>query len=97
MRKDDLWTSFFALLLPSIYAFESFHFGIGTLQNPGMGFSLLGSSALLGLFSITLFLRRIFAKKGFSETTIIWRKHVVASGLDSCRAFHPGQGPEITR
>jgi hypothetical protein len=31
--------------------------GVGTLQKPGMGFITFGASALLGILSLTLFLR----------------------------------------
>jgi hypothetical protein len=62
MKTYDRGSSLFWLLI-SIYAFiESLRLGIGTLQNPGMGFMSFGSSGLLGILSLILFLKPSFSK-----------------------------------
>lgn len=59
----DLVSSLF-WLLTSIYVFiESARLGIGTLQEPGMGFMSFGVSGLLGIFSLILFLRAHLRKE----------------------------------
>lgn len=63
MKKYDLGSSLFWLLLSISVLIESLHLGIGTLQNPGMGFMAFGTSGLLGILSLILFLRSTLIRK----------------------------------
>ena len=63
MKGDDRGSSLFWLLLSISILIESLHLGIGTPQNPGMGFMAFGTSGLLGILSLILFLQTFFKKK----------------------------------
>jgi hypothetical protein len=57
VKAHDQVSSLFGLLV-SIYAsIESIQMGVGTLQKPGMGFITFGTSVLLGILSLALFVR----------------------------------------
>ena len=63
MKAHDQVSSLFWLLV-SIYAsIESIQMGVGTLQKPGMGFITFGTSVLLGILSLALFVRTTLRRK----------------------------------
>lgn len=62
MKHHDRGSGLFWLLVSAYALVESFRLGIGTLQNPGMGFMSFGSSGLLGILSLILFLKPSFSK-----------------------------------
>jgi len=64
MKRYDLVSSLFWLLLSIFACIGSLRLGIGSLQKPDMGFMPFGVSVLLGIFSLTLFLRTLTKKEG---------------------------------
>jgi putative tricarboxylic transport membrane protein len=62
MNTYDLGSSLFWLFLSMAVCAESLRMGIGSLQNPGMGFLGFGASGLLGTLSLILFLQTIFKR-----------------------------------
>jgi hypothetical protein len=66
MKSPDQRSSLFWLLLSISIFIESLRLGIGTPRSPGMGFMSLGTSGLLGILSIVLFLESSL-KKGKTE------------------------------
>jgi len=73
MKKHDLGSGLFWLLLSIIIFIESLHLGVGTVQNPGMGFMAFGASGLLGLLALILLFRTIFEEKE-AETAPLFPK-----------------------
>lgn len=63
MKNLDRGTSFFWLVLSILVCIESLRLGIGTPRNPGMGFMAFGASVLLGILSLTLFLKTMLKKE----------------------------------
>lgn len=62
MNTDDRGSSLFWLGFSLVILVESLRLGLGTLQNPGMGFIAFGASGMLGILSLVLFLRGLFEK-----------------------------------
>ena len=62
MRTLDQASSLFWLLASISVFIESLRLGIGTPQNPGMGFMTFGASGILGILSLFLFLKASFKK-----------------------------------
>ena len=81
MITYDRWTSLFWLALSIAVCFESLRLGFGTLHNPGMGFMAFGTSGLLGILSLILFLQTFFREEEakikplFSGT--LWKRVIV--------------------
>ena len=63
MKVYDQGSSLFWLLFSILVFIESIRLGIGTLQNPEMGFMSFGASGLLGLLSLILFFQTSFRKE----------------------------------
>jgi hypothetical protein len=63
MKSYDLGSSLFWLAVSIFVLIGSLRMGIGTLPNPGMGFMSFGASGLLGILSLTLFLKTILEKE----------------------------------
>jgi len=63
MRTLDRTSSLFWLLVSILVFAESIRIGIGTVQNPGMGFMTFGASAILGVLSLALFFQSSFRKE----------------------------------
>jgi hypothetical protein len=62
MKTLDQTSSLFWLLVSLSVFIESVRLGIGTPQNPGMGFLTFGASGLLGVLSLLLFLQASLQK-----------------------------------
>lgn len=97
MKKYDLGSSLFWLLLSLLILIESLRLGVGSLQNPGMGFMAFATAGLLGILSLILFVRTMLirgevkAEPLFSRT--IWRKgFVVFLALVIYARFMPAAG-----
>jgi hypothetical protein len=78
MKTLDRTSSLFWLLVSTSVFAESLRIGIGTVQNPGMGFVTFGASGILGILSLALFLQASFRKedrphKPFFAGTL-WRR-----------------------
>ncbi len=68
MGLYDRASSLFWLAFSIAVFIESLRLGIGTLQNPGMGFITLGASGILGILSLALFIKATVCKEiSFSE------------------------------
>ena len=63
MKTLDQTSSLFWLLVSILVFAESLRIGIGTFQNPGMGFMTLGASGILGILSLVLFLQAFLRKE----------------------------------
>jgi hypothetical protein len=63
MKNVDCWSSLFWLLLSSFACVEALRLGIGTPRRPGTGFMAFGTSVLLGILSLTLFVKSLVKKK----------------------------------
>ena len=78
MKAHDLGSSLFWLLLSVYVCIESLRGGIGTLREPGMGFIGFGASVLLGILSLTLFLKTLLQKKRLKMEPVfvgkLWRR-----------------------
>lgn len=73
------WTSSLFWLLVSISVFaESLRIGIGTVQNPGMGFMPFGASGILGILSLVLFFQTALRKEDVPHKPLfagtMWRR-----------------------
>ena len=78
MKTLDQTSSLFWLLVSILVFAESLRIGIGTVQNPGMGFVAFGASGILGILSLVLFLQASLRKEDtpskplFART--LWRR-----------------------
>ena len=80
MRMLDLRSSLFWLALSIAVITESLRMGIGTVQNPGMGFMSFWAGGLLAIFSLVLLLRTVLKKRrrrNEAELAGTWRKKVL--------------------
>jgi len=57
VKVHDQASSLFWLLVAVFASVESLRMGVGTLQKPGMGFITFGTSVLLGILSLVMFLQ----------------------------------------
>jgi len=78
MKTLDQTSSLFWLLVSiSVFA-ESLRIGIGTVQNPGMGFMTFGASGILGILSLVLFFQASVRKEDFRQKPLfagtLWRR-----------------------
>jgi hypothetical protein len=62
MRALDRTSSLIWLLVSVVVFVESLRLGIGTVQNPGMGFMTFGASGILGILSLGLLIRASLGK-----------------------------------
>lgn len=63
MRKLDIWSSIFWIILSASIGVHSLRLGLGSLFKPGPGFLFFWSSILLGTLSIILLVSAIAAKR----------------------------------
>jgi len=63
MRALDVRSSLFWLFLSIAVTVQSLRMGIGSLQNPGMGFMSFWAGGLLAMLSLVLFFRAVLKKK----------------------------------
>ena len=81
MKTYDQGSSLFWLLLSILVFIKSIHMGIGTIQNPGIGFLAFGASALLGFLSIALFLQATLQGEEAKLTPLfagtLWKKVIL--------------------
>jgi len=77
----DLRSSLFWLLISIAVVAESLRMGIGTFQNPGMGFMSLWAGGLLAVLSVMLLVKTILNKRKRADETRLsggaWRKKVL--------------------
>ena len=78
MKTLDQTSSLFWLLVSiSVFA-ESIHIGVGTVQNPGMGFMPFGASGILGILSLVLFFQASLRKEDAPHKPLfagrMWRR-----------------------
>ena len=66
--------SLFLLIFSVAVAIGAYRIGLGTLHTPGSGFMFFGASILLGLLSLHLVLKSLWAR-GATEKMIEDRKH----------------------
>jgi hypothetical protein len=62
MKTLDQTSSLFWLLVSILVFAESIRIGVGTVQNPGMGFMTFGASGILGVLSLVLFFQASLRK-----------------------------------
>jgi putative tricarboxylic transport membrane protein len=78
MKTLDQTSSLFWLLVSILVFVESLRIGIGTVQNPGMGFMTFGASLILGVLSLVLFLQSSFRKEDVQHKPLfagtLWRR-----------------------
>jgi putative tricarboxylic transport membrane protein len=63
MKLYDQTSSLFWLLVSVAVFLESIRLGVGDLHNPGRGFLTLGTSGILGILALILFLQASFRKE----------------------------------
>ena len=78
MKTLDQTSSLFWLLVSiSVFA-ESIRIGVGTVQNPGMGFMTFGASGILGVLSLVLFFQASIPKEDVPHKPLfagrMWRR-----------------------
>jgi hypothetical protein len=78
MKTDDRRSSLFWLCFAMFFFAGSLKLGVGTTSAPGMGFVSFGTSVLLGVLSIVLFLKTCLKNKAAeiaaNLTAIAWRR-----------------------
>jgi hypothetical protein len=78
MKTLDQTSSLFWLLVSILVFAESLRIGIGTVQNPGMGFMTFGASGILGILSLVLFLQASVRKEDLRHKPLfagtLWRR-----------------------
>jgi len=78
MKTLDQTSSLFWLLVSILVFAESLRIGIGTVQNPGMGFMTFGASGILGILSLVLFLQASGRKEDLRHKPLfagtMWRR-----------------------
>jgi hypothetical protein len=78
MKTLDQTSSLFWLLVSIIVFAESIRIGVGTVQNPGMGFMTFGASGILGALSLGLFLQASLRKEDLRHAPLfagtLWRR-----------------------
>jgi hypothetical protein len=78
MKTLDQTSSLFWLLVSILVFAESLRIGIGTVQNPGMGFMTFGASGILGILSLVLFLQASVRKVDLRHKPLfagtLWRR-----------------------
>jgi putative tricarboxylic transport membrane protein len=79
MRADDRRSSLFWLFFAILFFAGSLRLGVGTSRAPGMGFISFGTSVLLGILSIALFLKSIIKKEAAQQipdmmSKTLWRR-----------------------
>ncbi len=78
MKTLDQTSSLFWLLVSILVFAESLRIGIGTVQNPGMGFMTFGASGILGILSRVLFLKASLRKEDLPHNPLfagtLWRR-----------------------
>jgi putative tricarboxylic transport membrane protein len=72
VKKDvELWPSLFLMIFSGMVAIGAYNFGLGNFHSPGPGFMFFGTSSLLGLMSLRLFLKSLLAS-GRIEGEYTW-------------------------
>jgi hypothetical protein len=78
MKTLDRTSSLFWLLVSILVFAESLRIGIGTVQNPGMGFMTFGASGILGILSLVLFFQTSLRKEDVPHKPLfaptLWRR-----------------------
>ncbi len=78
MKTLDQTSSLFWLLVSILVFAESLRIGIGTVQNPGMGFMTFGASGILGILSLVLLLQASLRKEDVRHKPLfagtLWRR-----------------------
>ncbi len=76
MKTLDQTSSFFWLLVSLSVLIESLRLGIGTVQNPGMGFMPFGASGILGILALFLFLQASFRRETAAALVVgkFWKR-----------------------
>jgi F0F1-type ATP synthase assembly protein I len=81
MKTLDLRSGLFWLVLSVAVLVESLRMGIGTFQNPGMGFMSFWAGGLLAFLSLILFFKTILKKRVHQHETTFsggaWQKKVL--------------------
>lgn len=75
MKLYDQASSLFWLLASISVITESLRLGVGTLHNPGMGFMTFSASGILGILSLSLFVRASLQKE------IVKREPLFSGGM----------------
>jgi len=71
MKSYDRGSSLFWLLLSIFICTQSLRMGIGTPRHPGMGFMTFGSSVLLGIFSMVIFIQTFLKEEASGAGPIL--------------------------
>jgi putative tricarboxylic transport membrane protein len=78
MKTLDQTSSLFWLLVSILVFAESIRIGVGTVQNPGMGFMTCGASGILGVLSLVLFFQASLPKEDVPHKPLfagrMWRR-----------------------
>ena len=78
MKTLDQTSSLFWLLVSILVFAESIRIGVGTVQNPGMGFMTFGASGILGVLSLVLFFQASLRRKDVPHKPLfagsMWRR-----------------------
>lgn len=75
VKKDvNLWPSILLMIFSGAVAGEAYNLGLGSIHAPGPGFVIFGTSCLMGLLALHLFVKSLLTREG-KEKMIedIWR------------------------
>jgi putative tricarboxylic transport membrane protein len=81
MKTLDLRSSLFWLAISIAVVAQSLRMGIGTVQNPGMGFMSFWAGGLLAILAIGLFIKTILNRRRRGSQAALaggWRKTVLS-------------------
>jgi putative tricarboxylic transport membrane protein len=79
MRKKgaDLWTGLFLMIFSGAVIHEAFDLEVGTPTNPGSGFMIFGTAAVLGVLALLQFLKSLLSREQTAgqepEKIHLWR------------------------
>jgi hypothetical protein len=78
MKTLDQTSSLFWLLVSILVFAESIRIGVGTVQNPGMGFMTFGAAGILGVLSLLLFFQTSLRREDVPHKPLfagsMWRR-----------------------
>jgi len=63
VKKLDLWSAIFWLMVGGFISIHSYRLGLGSLRNPGAGFLFFWGGIFLGILSISIIVSSIASRK----------------------------------
>jgi hypothetical protein len=71
-RDSNFYSSLFLVIFSGAVASEAYRLGLGQLRSPGPGFMIFGTSIILGLLAIHLFVKSLLIRE-YKEEKSVWK------------------------